>query len=256
MFRNQIIRSLAVLSAVMLLAAATAAAQAVIPVSPGGAEVADKTDTRCPTFSWAVEGSAANVEFVVYRVGAMGLESEPVISLTLPGKASTWTPSVGNCLERGGEYAWSVRALGETASEWSLPSFFNVAGAPSEAEFERALEIVEQYLGSRQPVPADQKAAPAPVAASTALDGTTTGTSPSPGDALVVYDGNMVVVDSTDAKFFYVQLDTMGLTESPPPAEDCDEVNERGRMIYNPAAIVAGGILWLCDDSGWRPQAF
>ena len=71
--------------------------------------------------------------------------AEPVLKQQIPGSASSWTPPLGSCLERGGEYAWSVRALGvKSRSEWSPPSLFGVAAGPSREELETALALVQQ----------------------------------------------------------------------------------------------------------------
>jgi hypothetical protein len=42
----------------------------------------------------------------------------------------------------------------------------------------------------------------------------------------------------------YLQL---GTTASTPPATDCDDAAERGRMLLEPAT----GKLWVCVNSGW-----
>ena len=84
---------------------------------------------------------------IVYKVGEEGEDAEPVLKQQVPGTASSWTPPLESCLERGGHYAWSVRALrGKITSVWSSPSLFEVAAGPSEKEFEAALEIVQRYL--------------------------------------------------------------------------------------------------------------
>jgi hypothetical protein len=88
---------------------------------------------------------------VVYRLGQEGDEPESVLKQELPGSASSWTPSLGRCLQRGGRYAWSVRALGgETASEWSAPALFRVVAGPTQRDFEAALATVQQYLAQRE----------------------------------------------------------------------------------------------------------
>jgi len=38
-----------------------------------------------------------------------------------------------------------------------------------------------------------------------------------------------------------------GLTTGMPPAADCDEPDERGRMKIDSAA----GVIYICVDSGW-----
>ena len=86
-------------------------------------------------------------ELVVYRVGEEGEDAEPVLRQNLPAPAYSWTPALESCLERGRQYAWSVRTIGrKQASAWSAPSLFEVAAGPTEAEYEKALEVVQQHL--------------------------------------------------------------------------------------------------------------
>ncbi len=115
----------------------------VSPGSPTGAVI----ESRCPTFSWDPVDRATGHELVVYEVGEDEQDARPVLKQEVPGSASSWTPPLDSCLARGGQYAWSVRAVGQkAASEWSAPSLFEVAARPSEAEFETALEVVKSYL--------------------------------------------------------------------------------------------------------------
>lgn len=240
------------------------AVQAVEPVSPGGLDTFGRTDTRCPTFSWAAEDGAEAIEFVVYKVGALGIESQPVLEQTLPGKATSWTPSLDRCLERGVEYAWSARAVGrEHSADWSAPSFFKVVLGTSKTEFEQALAVVRAYLTSRADeaeVSVQSGAQPQSEAAQIAPGGgddLPRATSAPASAGFVVVDGDMVLVDPDDDKRLYVQLDTVGNSGgvfTAPPASDCDEVNERGRMIYDPSGSGSGGYLFVCDDSGWRSE--
>ena len=55
------------------------------------------------------------------------------------------------CLEHGGQYAWSVRALAGRAevSEWSVTNLFDVTAGPTEAEFKEALQVVQEYLAAQ-----------------------------------------------------------------------------------------------------------
>jgi hypothetical protein len=130
--------------------AAAATAERPVAVSPGSAR-GTLIEGRCPTFSWGeVEGAKA-YELVVVRVSADGEESQAVLRERFPGTVESWTPSLDRCLDRGGRYAWSVRAAGgKEAAEWSSPSLFEVAAGPSEAEFEAALATVERYLALRE----------------------------------------------------------------------------------------------------------
>lgn len=119
---------------------------AVSPGSPTGAAI----ESRCPTFSWGAVAGARSYELVVYRVGEEGEEPEAVMRQSFPAAVYSWTPSLGRCLERGGRYAWSVRAAGSKgASEWSAPSLFEVASGPSVEELEAALEVVGAYARRR-----------------------------------------------------------------------------------------------------------
>ena len=50
---------------------------------------------------------------VVYRVVREGKETKPVLRQSFPGSVHCWTPAMDRCLERGGRYAWVVRAVGD-----------------------------------------------------------------------------------------------------------------------------------------------
>ena len=137
---------LLVLGVVLIGASAIMAAEVPVTVSPGSS-TGSRIGDPCPTFSWGESDGAKSYELVVYRLGEEGEEAQRVLRRDFPGTVDGWTPSLDQCLERGGEYAWTVRAVGETAaSEWSAPSLFEVTSAPSEAEFEAALQIVRQYV--------------------------------------------------------------------------------------------------------------
>ncbi len=92
--------------------------------------------------------NARHYELVIYEVGDNEGESTEFSKTRIHAGATTWTPSLDGCLERGGRYAWSARAItdGNNAAEWSVPSLFEVSMGPSEAEFETALEVVKSYL--------------------------------------------------------------------------------------------------------------
>ena len=96
-----------------------------------------------------VEG-AQSYELVVYQVGENGEDTKPVLQQTFAGSVSGWTPALDRCLERGGQYAWSVRAEGsKAASDWSPPNLFEVAAGSSEAELEEAVAVVRQYFNAQ-----------------------------------------------------------------------------------------------------------
>jgi hypothetical protein len=263
MVNIKILKSVALVAVCVLLASVSAGAQGVTTVSPGGPEFVGRTDASCPTFSWAVEGSADAVELVVYRVGAMGLESQPVVQETLPGKATTWTPSLGGCFERGRQYAWSIRSLGgETESEWSAPSFFKVVMTSTRAEFEQALRIVRQYLATH-PVEEEEEVFAGgglgQTAPTTTIGNDPAATAPTASTQFSVTNGDIALIDPDDNKRLYIQLDTVGTSGGVftlPPAADCDEVNEYGRMMFDPSGFGNGGYLFICDDTGWRNEHF
>ena len=137
-------QSTAVLLVVLALVATATQARNAQPVSPGKRAGMGLVSTECPTFLWTEPDDAEQVDLVVYHVSGEGVaEPGPVLSVTLPGSAGGWTPSLESCLEPGGRYAWAVRGGG--ASDWSEASLFEVA-SPSVAELQRALRLVSSYL--------------------------------------------------------------------------------------------------------------
>ena len=123
-----------------------------VAVSPGDPAKLVLISDACPTFSWDPVEGASEHELVIYQVDEEGQAAESLLRQQIPGSASSWTPPLGSCLERGGQYAWSVRAMGrKEASEWSAPNLFEVAAGPSEVEFEEALQVVQQYLTVQGP---------------------------------------------------------------------------------------------------------
>lgn len=133
----------------------------------------------CPTFSWSLVPGASSYELMVFRLeagepGRMEPESDASLSARVPGGATSYSPSLSDCLEPGGAFGWVVRAItDDRAGEWSLPSFFRVPERPSRDEVTAALEALRAYverggslaaLASAAPEDAAQEtAAPAPV---------------------------------------------------------------------------------------------
>jgi hypothetical protein len=112
-------------------------------------------ESRCPAFSWAGDEVASGYELVVLAVPGDELEGagalRVVSRILLSQGARSWTPSLGQCLERGGQYAWAVRAVTDGGEgHWSEPALFRVAPGPSAQEVEAALETLLQHLGERQ----------------------------------------------------------------------------------------------------------
>ncbi|MCH7667216.1 MAG: hypothetical protein IH936_14960 [Acidobacteria bacterium] len=134
---------------VLVLSSAAWGAERPAAVSPGDASKLALIGDACPTFSWGAVAGAKSYELVVYRIGEVSEEAGPVLSRHIAGSALSWTPSLDRCLERGGRYAWSVRAIGKKgSSDWSPPSLFQVAPGPSQMEFEEALTVVHRYLAA------------------------------------------------------------------------------------------------------------
>lgn len=125
-----------------------------VTVAPGS-ESGDAVEAACPTFHWGTVAGARAYELAVYRVEESAEEAgmaEPVLRERLPGSVGGWTPSLERCLEPGARYAWSIRAVGRKgASDWSIPRLFEVASRASEAELERALTVVREYLDRETP---------------------------------------------------------------------------------------------------------
>jgi hypothetical protein len=108
----------------------TQAAENPQAVLPSGAAGMVRVGDVCPTFSWMAVPSADQYELVVYAVSGGKAESTELLRQGIPGGATSWTLSADRCLDRGGQYAWSVRAEGENGvTEWSAPSLFEVQTA-------------------------------------------------------------------------------------------------------------------------------
>jgi hypothetical protein len=151
---------------------------------------------------------------VVYLLGEEGEEAQPVLRQRIAGSALGWTPSLDRCLERGGRYAWSVRALGpKEESEWSRPNLFRVASAPSAVEFEEALEVVRTYLAARGeagPKAATDEGAESPAETDRASAEAPTPLAP-PGTQLSI-DGNVDAVSFSGSGAMLTSLDPANLS--------------------------------------------
>ena len=128
---------------------------------------------RCPTFSWGQVANTDSYELVVYRVGRDEEETAAVLTAKIDGRAGSWTPSLGRCLERGGRYAWSLRARrGGEASAWSAAALFRVAPGPSLEELNEALAMLRHHGSSGDTSPGTEPAAsPRPASAEERADG-------------------------------------------------------------------------------------
>jgi len=168
-------RNIAWLLVIVSLVALSAWASGSRPetVSPGHVGRVANVEAACPTFNWAAVDGARAYDLVVYDVvrgkggraaGHVNAElSQPVLRQEISGRALGWTPSLGNCLERGKTYAWAVRAVTGKSNVWSEPRLFRVAGS-SVSRVEDALTVLREYVGaaSGEEVAATESAAGGP----------------------------------------------------------------------------------------------
>lgn len=93
-----------VLLLVLGMAAAVPASEGLavpVVVSPGSASGAAVGGT-CPTFSWGSVAGATAYELVIYRGGDDVAQLDPLVRRRVAGTANSWTPSLRDCLGRGG----------------------------------------------------------------------------------------------------------------------------------------------------------
>ncbi len=126
-----------------------------VAVSPGERDRAVEATSACPTFSWSALPGAAGYELAVFRLDR-GEEPELAWTRGVAGSATSWSPSRHDCLEAGGRYAWTVRAMGsdspnqdDLGSEWAEPLRFLVPGVPSDEEVAAALATLERWRLAR-----------------------------------------------------------------------------------------------------------
>ena len=159
-FLDRVGISLALLVAVALRAAAGPSVPEL--VSPGAGRGIAVAEARCPTFSWAGVPGATGYELAVFRLSTDRVGDQPagepelVTRVALPRDAQTWTSPVGQCLERGERYAWSVAATTSSARrddslDWAPTFLFEVEAAPSADELEEAVATIERHLAAQQP---------------------------------------------------------------------------------------------------------
>jgi hypothetical protein len=90
-----------------------------VPVSPGGDYGLPEAESECPTFSWAAQSDAREIDLLVFSLESLWdsgprapLDSAPVVQMRLPRGTRSWTASGRHCLKTGQRYAWFVRLLG------------------------------------------------------------------------------------------------------------------------------------------------
>jgi hypothetical protein len=129
------------------------------PVSPGQPHLRSATAYRCPTFSWSSVPGAWGYELAVFAVNGEGdaltvdPSGEALIRVTVPANASSWTPSVEQCLAAGSRYTWFVRESGmpgRSAGNWSPAASFEVDRIADNAPWsdEEMANLIARWLRS------------------------------------------------------------------------------------------------------------
>ncbi len=119
-------------------------------VSPGAAS-GFAAAAPCPVFTWSLAEGASGYELAVFGAEDFAADgaARPVLRIELPGGVGAWSAPADRCLAPGERYAWSVRAVTETArvrGAWSEALLFEVAGPPS--DLAAALDVLRRHLGS------------------------------------------------------------------------------------------------------------
>jgi hypothetical protein len=122
--------------------------EAPVAVSPGAAGGPATVSGSCPTFHWSEVDGAGAYELVLFRLGPDGQRTTELYRVELPGRTQGWTPTLERCLEPGTRYAWALRAVGRRGEvgPWSQARIFEIAGAPTIAEVEQALSVLNRWL--------------------------------------------------------------------------------------------------------------
>lgn len=136
------------------------------PVSPGSFTQAPPA-AACPGFSWAAKPGAVAYELAVHELeGRAQLGPTPVLRAIVPGAATSWTPSLSECLEPGASYMWFVREVGpagDPVGGWSDGMGFTVAGsAPADLQDSKgspkeALAVSGNGNGPASPPPTNRE---------------------------------------------------------------------------------------------------
>ncbi len=141
-------RAVALAALLATVFALPAARAELVAVSPGETSRSVEAASACPTFSWSAAAGATGYELAVLRLDRQE-EPETVWIRTVAGSATSWSPSRSDCLEAGGRYAWTVRALGPVATsaepDWAEARRFEVPDAPDDDEVAAALATLERW---------------------------------------------------------------------------------------------------------------
>jgi len=114
-------------------------------LSPGETDRYAVSENPCPLFSWAATDEAEDYELRIMPAEA-DKGNTPVFQVRLPGGSRAWQPPLGNCLEYGGKYNWSIREL---SGSWGRPLLFQIVQQPSAAAVSNATEVLETWLKAK-----------------------------------------------------------------------------------------------------------
>ena len=97
-------------------------------VSPGSSLDVSRTSSTCPTFSWTADSADTAVELFLWDVSESRErgEREALLKRRFVAGATSWTPSLDDCLEAGRTYGWGVRSLTGGAIEVPTVLLFEV----------------------------------------------------------------------------------------------------------------------------------
>ena len=92
-----------------------------VAISPGSSQRIVEVSSRCPTFSWGVEGAKAtkarSSDSYLLRVWRMvedpAEDLQLLLEVRLPPGAASWTPSLDRCFASGERLTWSIGAVGK-----------------------------------------------------------------------------------------------------------------------------------------------
>jgi hypothetical protein len=127
-----------------------------VPVSPGGTDSYALTAQACPTFSWSAAEGATGYRVEIYELlldevsrDQMKQMGSPVISKEISSPALAWTPSSGECLERGVNYVWYVQSIDSMGEgPWSEGKVFSIDSLPDEYLTDFVKETMDSYLSN------------------------------------------------------------------------------------------------------------
>ena len=138
-----------ILQAALCAFAVAQSAEAASPtaISPGMVDRFSTSANTCPLFTWAAVDNTESFELRIIPISS-GTSSkltgkQAAYQVHLPGGARAWQPPLGQCLEYGGKFTWSIR---DTSMVWSEAMKFQIVQQPGADAIEQATEVLETWL--------------------------------------------------------------------------------------------------------------